>query len=194
MSSSINHLDISNILLRYSFPKVALATIIPMVKHLHISAGTIMLSPGKRWNDFMLISQGIFRLYYLNSEGKESNKGFFSEGQILAPIARSAIEKPALFFVEALTNVEVYQCKYDQLVAQLQQHHNGVNCLNGLTDTLLEDKIQREVMFLQLGARERYQQFINDFPNLHDRIPLRHLASYLGMTDVTLSRIRHKKN
>jgi hypothetical protein len=55
---------------------------------------------------------------------------------------------------------------------------------------LLDGKMQREQEFLQLSARERYQQLMHQQPQWAERIPLRHLASYLGMTDVTLSRVR----
>lgn len=186
--------DLSRVLLENGVMEVSLPEVIPLFRHAHISSGSITLSPGERWNEMMVIRQGIFRLYYLDSEGKEANKGFFSEGQVLAPMARSAIEEPSLFFVEALTNVEVYRCHYDQLAAILKKYPGGNGFFYRLAEGLLEDKIRREVMFLQLDARGRYEQFVADFPDLHERVPLRHLASYLGMTDVTLSRIRRAIN
>lgn len=186
--------DLSRVLLDNGVMEVSLPEVIPLFRQAHISSGSIMLSPEERWNELMVIRQGIFRLYYLDSEGRESNKGFFSEGQILAPMARSAIEEPSLFFVEALTNVEVYRCCYDQLAALLRKYSGGNDFFYRLAEGLLEDKIRREVMFLQLDARGRYERFVADFPDLHERVPLRHLASYLGMTDVTLSRIRSMKN
>lgn len=183
---------LSRILLDKGIMEVSLPEVIPLFRQAHISSGSIVLSQGQHWNELMVIRQGIFRLYYLDSDGKESNKGFFSEKQILAPIARSAIEKPSLFFVEALTNVEVYSCHYDQLATLLKKCSGGRYFYNRLTENLLEDKIRREIMFLQLDARGRYERFVTDFPDLHERVPLHHLASYLGMTDVTLSRIRRK--
>ncbi|RFA34426.1 hypothetical protein CAL65_15445 [Alkalilimnicola ehrlichii] len=185
--------DLSSILLANGVIAALLPDVVPLFRQARITSGSVTLSPGERWHELMVIRQGIFRLYYLNSAGKESNKGFFSEGQILAPMTRSAIEEPSLFFVEALTDVEVYRCCYDQLAALLNQHPDGNDFFHRLAEGLLEDKIRREVMFLQLDAKGRYERFVADFPDLHERVPLRHLASYLGMTDVTLSRIRHAK-
>lgn len=186
--------EISRVLIDNGVMEVCLPEVIPLFRQAHISSGSILLSPGCRWNELMVIRHGIFRLYYLDSEGKESNKGFFSDGQILAPMARSAIKDPSLFFVESLTDVEVYRCHYDQLATRLEKYSGGSDFFYRLAEGLLEDKIRREVMFLQLDAKGRYEQFITDFPDLHERVPLRHLASYLGMTDVTLSRIRSTKN
>jgi len=59
---------------------------------------------------------------------------------------------------------------------------------------LLEDKMSREQQFLQTTATERYQALLTSHPDWVRRIPLRHLASYLGITDVALSRIRRRLN
>ena len=155
---------------------------------------TIVLEPGQKWATFRVIQKGIFRLYYLDSDGKEANKGFFCEGQILAPIALSAIKKPVNFFVETLTDATVTECRYDEITESLGYYSGGHRIFETLSEQLLEEKIQREEMFLQLDAKRRYEKFVSDFPNLHARIPLHHIASYLGMTNVTLSRIRNKKS
>lgn len=173
--------------------KEALSEAIALFCKVQIASGSVTLSPGEQWNELLVIRKGIFRLYYLDSEGKESNKGFFKEGEILAPIARSAIQGPSYFFIESLTNIEAYRCCYNQLVETLSKYPNGNIFFHRLTEELLEQKIQREQIFLQMDARGRYKKFVADFPELHDRIPLHHLASYLGITNVTLSRIRNKK-
>ena len=58
--------------------------------------------------------------------------------------------------------------------------------------TLLDDKMRREQQFLQLSAAERYQSLLQEHPDWLHRIPLHHLASWLGVTDVALSRIRRR--
>lgn len=180
------------VLLSMGLDDVVVSKVMPLFKPVHIPAGAITLSIGERWNDLMIIQRGIFRLYYLDANGKESNKGFFHEGQILAPTARVALEQPSLFYIEALTDVDAFQCDYQAMA-------DGLGSLPyrelsyRLMENLLDDKIRREVMFLQLDATGRYEAFVRDFPALHERIPLHHLASYLGMTDVTLSRIRARR-
>lgn len=55
---------------------------------------------------------------------------------------------------------------------------------------LLDGKMQREQEFLQLSARQRYARLLEQHPLCAERIALKHLASYLGVTDVSLSRLR----
>ena len=55
---------------------------------------------------------------------------------------------------------------------------------------LLTGKLQREHDLLALDGRQRYQAFGQRFPGLAGRVPLKHLASFLWMTDVSLSRLR----
>lgn len=54
------------------------------------------------------------------------------------------------------------------------------------------EKEKRDAGFLLLNAKQRYQQFLHEFGHDSDRIPLRHVAMYIGVTDVTLSRIRRE--
>ncbi|MEZ5535579.1 MAG: hypothetical protein R3F02_08130 [Thiolinea sp.] len=57
---------------------------------------------------------------------------------------------------------------------------------------LLDSKLQREHDLLALNSSQRYQKFCENSPGLAQRIPLTHLATYLGITDVSLSRLRRQ--
>jgi hypothetical protein len=63
-----------------------------------------------------------------------------------------------------------------------------------LRGRLLDQKLRREHDLLTLNGSSRYRQLCEDSPQLAARIPLVHLASYLGLTDVSLSRIRRRLN
>ena len=183
---------LKSVLLSMGLDGAVVSKVTPLFRRVRVAAGSITLSAGERWTEAMVIQQGIFRLYYLDANGKESNKGFFHEGQILAPMARVALEEPSLFYVEALTDVDAFQCDYQALADGLGRMAYRELAYRLMAD-LLDEKICREVMFLQLDATGRYEAFVRDFPVLHERVPLHHLASYLGMTDVTLSRIRARR-
>ena len=173
-----------------SAAKAALLT--KELKPVTFKSNTPLLAQGEHWQDFYIISQGLVRLYYLDSEGKESNKGFFSEGDILAPIAPSAISGPSNFYVETLTEVHGCHMAYAKVVELLKDCSISQCLFHCLTVQLLEDKIERELMFLQQDAKKRYAYFSKKYPTLCQQIPLKHIASYLGMTDVTLSRVKNK--
>lgn len=89
------------------------------------------------------------------------------EGQPLWPATHALRERPVDFFIAALEPARLHA---------LQR--------------LLDEKLWREHLFLQCDAAARYQALRNARPAWCDRIPLRHQASWLGITDVSLSRLR----
>ena len=160
-------------------------------RRLHLQRGQRLLQAGEHWQHLWWIERGALRLYYLDSEGAESNKNFFLEGNLLWPITPQLREVPVMFHVEPMED--------DTLVWALPMLHADavarawpawVQLEHRTMCALLDGKMQREQEFLQLSARQRYEQFLREQPVWAERIPLRHLASYLGMTDVTMSRVR----
>ena len=161
-------------------------------QRVQLQRGQPLLQAGDRWQHLWWVERGALRLYYLDCEGGESNKNFFLEGSMLWPITPRLRDTPAMFHVEPTEDATVVWAlpvlKHAEAAAQgwpawAQLEHRTL-C------ALLDGKMQREQDFLQLSARQRYEQLVQQRPAWAARIPLRHLASFLGMTDVTLSRVR----
>ncbi|WDD97094.1 Crp/Fnr family transcriptional regulator [Thalassomonas actiniarum] len=161
-------------------------------RHKRLAKGVTYLESGQRWQSFTVIREGSFRLYYLDSRGREHSKGFFGAEQIMAPCAPAAIKQPANFFIEALTAVSCYQADYAKVRRLLESSQWGLSVLMSLLERVLDEKVQREYAWLNLDAEARYVRFLKDHPVLSSQLPLYLIANYLGMTDVTLSRIRKK--
>jgi hypothetical protein len=158
---------------------------------LHLQRGQRLLQAGDRWQHLWWVERGALRLYYLDSGGAESNKNFFLEGDMLWPITPRLRDAPAMFHVEPIED--------DTLVWALPMLPANTAAAawpawmrleNSTLCALLDGKMQREQEFLQLSARQRYELLLRQHPAWAERLPLRHLASFLGMTDVTLSRVR----
>jgi CRP-like cAMP-binding protein len=152
--------------------------------------GEPFVRAGEHWNSFSIIIKGIFRLYYLDKEGTEHTKGIFWERMILAPCAPSAIGQPISFHIESFGETKVYTANYNQVREILESTAWGTSVLIGMLESILEEKVEREYIWLNLDAEERYLRFVSKNPRIAARIPLYIIANYLGMTDVTLSRIR----
>ena len=139
------------------------------------------------------MERGALRLYYLDRDGAESNKNFFLDGALCWPITPTLRQQPVMFHVEPLEDSVVWalplpaDCS-DPLPsagwAPWAALEHRVLC------ALLDGKMQREQEFLQLSARQRYTRLLEQHPQWAERIALKHLASYLGVTDVSLSRLR----
>lgn len=155
-----------------------------------LEKGEVLLRAGERWSDFWWVESGLLRLYYLDQNGVEANKNFFSDGQPLWPITPVLRETDSSFFVAALepTRVHAISC------ASIEREMAGEPAWTALQlralQGLLDEKMWRERIFLQSDASQRYQQVLVNRPMWCERIPLKHLASWLGMTDVSLSRVR----
>ena len=110
------------------------------------------------------------------------------------PITPALREQPVHFWVEALEPSRVWSLPWDAW-AQATRDFGPWNALeHRVLAALLQDKMAREHAFLQLTATERYLALQDEHPDWLARIALRHLASWLGITDVALSRIRRRLN
>ena len=155
-----------------------------------LAKGQAWVRAQSTWDEMAWIASGGLRLYYLDRQGREWNKNFHLAGAWLWPLTPSMQMGTVNFEIAALAATELWVAPWRE-VARLvngspawQQRSAQVLC------GLLDDKLQREQRLLQCSAQERYQALCAEHPEWLARIPLRHLASYLGMTDVSLSRLR----
>lgn len=149
-----------------------------------------LIRAGEKWDKVFFIQKGIIRLFYINMEGKEYNKGFFWENQLLWPIAPSARKRESLFNISALENVIVSVCSFSSFHSWLDCHGYWEKFALPYAELFVEDKFRREYEFLINSATERFKHFCSEYPDLVGRIPDYQLASYLGITNVALSRIK----
>lgn len=150
---------------------------------------TLILA-GEKWDKIFYIHQGIIRLFYTDKEGKDFNKGFFHEGQLAWPVAPSARKNDSVFSIAALENIRVSVCPFESFFLWLLNHGYWEKFALPYAELFAEEKFFREYEFLTKSATERFRNFCIDNPNLSERIPDYHLATYLGITNVSLSRIK----
>jgi CRP-like cAMP-binding protein len=153
-----------------------------------------LVAAGEKWDKIFFIHQGMIRLFYTDKEGKEFNKGFFHEGHFTWPVAPSARKNDSLFSIAALEAVKISVCPFESFFAWLLDHGYWEKFALPYAELLAEEKFFREYEFLITSATERFQKFCIDNPTLAKRIPDYHLASYLGITNVSLSRIKKRIN
>ena len=149
---------------------------------------------GEIWDKVFFIHRGIIRLYYTDTEGREFNKGFFNEGQLVWPVAPSARNTDSLFSIASLEEIKLSVCRFSSFYAWLTNHGYWEKFALPYAELFSEQKFLREYEFLVNSATERYQSFCNGNPELAKRIPDYHLATYLGITNVSLSRIKKTLN
>ena len=152
--------------------------------------GEPLLRPGEYWEKAIWVEAGALRLYYVDSLGEEWNKNFHLEGSFVWPLTPWLRNTPVSFCIEAIESVTAWTIHMQALEAAVGETSSWIRTRLDAMSFLLEDKMRREQIFLQQDARQRYATLLAEHPDWPMRIPQRHLASYLGMTDVSLSRLR----
>lgn len=184
------HLSVLASLLQATVGDAAATGLAPLFSRCGLDRNQALLAQGQRWDDAVLIESGLLRLFFLRPDGREFNKNFYAEGALLCPLTPAMWGEPSLFSIAAVEATTVWRAPAGRLREALAARGQWEPLRTALLDRLITHKLQRESDLLTLDGRRRYQAFGRRYPALAARVPLVHLASYLGLTDVSLSRIR----
>lgn len=154
--------------------------------------GECIFSSGDVVRHVYFAMEGIGRYFYIDAGGKERNKSLVRAGGAFASISSCVSDMPSPFFTQAITRCTTASIEYRALIELSQGNRNWAEFVRKLYENLVLKKEKREAAFLLLNARERYEQFLAEFAEDCEQVPLRQVAMYLGVTDVTLSRIRRE--
>lgn len=153
---------------------------------------TLLVRAGDHSRHMYFVRSGLLRLYYTSSEGKERNKAFYGPGQVLGAASAAIGNTAAPFDIQALEPAVVIRADFSSLYHRAHLHPQ----LSQLVITLLGEAFirneQREAMLLTCNAEQRYQWLCDHEPHLLERLPQFHIASYIGVDAVSLSRLKRK--
>lgn len=167
---------------------------VPHLVECQFEKNDYLISAGDVAENFYFILEGLVRFFYSTEDGKEFNKHFAMENGFAGSFHSLVLGAPCGFFVQALeeTNTLVLP---NQLLRELYERHPCWERLGRRNaENLVLHKEAREKEFLLDSLETRYRRFLREYPGLVDRIPQYHIASFLGVTNVALSRIRKKIN
>lgn len=166
--------------------------IIPWCRSRSFSAGDMLHRAGEVADRIYFINAGMVRLYYATPDGKEHNKSFAREHQFVGALQSTDAPLPSRFDIQALEPCQVVSMALAGLSRLYQESLPWANLGRLYMEQLAVRKTRREAAFLLDSAEQRYRDFLQEQPELMERLPLYHIASYLGITDVALSRIRRR--
>ncbi len=148
------------------------------------------LEAGKIARQFGFVLDGIARVCYYNNKGEEITKYFIEENNILVDLASFDNEIPSTSYVQAVTDCRL-------VVFAKQDWQELLNTIVGwdavvhkIVSKALLQKVERISPLVAQDATTRYLKFLDIYPTVVNRIPLSYIASYLGVTQSSLSRIR----
>jgi CRP-like cAMP-binding protein len=162
------------------------------LRHLHLKKNEYFIRAGSVPDKMAYIVLGIFRVSYLTESGEEKVLAIRGEGRMLSAFSAILEQTPSWYDIQALEDSDLLYISLDQYTKGLQGHACWQVINAKYAQMLFVEKERRESEFLSDNAETRYRKFRERFPGVEDRIRQYHIASYLGMTPVALSRIRKK--
>ena len=153
--------------------------------------GDILLAEEQTSQAFYFNIRGCTRMYYL-VDGEEKNTFFYTENQFISSYESFVHQRPSQHYLQCLEDSMMVRISLISTERLLQ----ASPAFDKLARILMEDELiiyQRMLAsFITMNAEQRYQELMERQPDLLQRIPLYHLASYLGVNPETLSRIRKR--
>ncbi len=147
---------------------------------------------GKIAHEVGFVISGILRVCYYNREGSEITRYFIEENNFVVDLNSYTYQIPSSEYIQAVTEVELVVLKRKDLLELASTIVGWDKITSQITTKAFLDKVNRISPMLAEDATTRYKNFLEQFPQLASRIPLSYLASYLGITQQSLSRIRSK--
>jgi CRP-like cAMP-binding protein len=152
--------------------------------------GDIITKAGEVENYLNFVTEGLGRVFVLSKEGKEYTIQFGFAGDFLSSYASFISQTPSQTSLQALSSLEMISIHKDNLEALYQKSKSGERMGRLSAEGLYIWKEHREIELLTKSAKERYLALLHKNPNLVLTISQKHLASYLGVTPESLSRLK----
>lgn len=152
--------------------------------------GALLLEIGKIAHEFYIIEKGLFRSFLYDYNGKETTTAFYCPKEILIESLSLFQRIPSKENFQAITDTVVWKIEYKAF----QELLNKIEGLREWGRTWATNQLfvlkQHSINLLTMSATDRYLELIHDKPQIIIQSPLKYIASYLGVTDTSLSRIR----
>jgi CRP-like cAMP-binding protein len=142
-------------------------------------------------NRIGFLKKGVLRSFVSDYEGNEANVRFVRYGDIIS--GGFSFNSPSPVNIQAITNSEVYFANWKSLQPFLKENREFLQFLNKYLAIGSKKTTELLSNFIRLNAEGRYKIFTEEYPELLDSIPHYHIANFLGISPVQLSRIRKKQ-
>jgi len=162
-----------------------------MLARRFLKKGEFILRGGEICNHVTFLNKGFVRVYNIvNEEELTANFGF--EGNYVTDYTSFVSRKPSLDYIVAMEDLEILQLSYPDMQAAFEKYPVWQKFGRLIAEYILIFATERSRSFLFLTPEERYLKLMKDRPKVIANVPLKYIASYLGITPEALSRIRKR--
>lgn len=158
-----------------------------------LSRGAYLLRAGEAASEAAVVVRGLLREYFLMPRGVERTKAFVVEGGVSGSLADLLSGTRSRAFIVADEASRLLVAPFGALRGLAERDPAWRRFDEAFLQQLFLQKAEREYELLGLDAEARYAAFTRRYPGLEARVAARHVASYLGITPVHLSRLRRRR-
>lgn len=156
----------------------------------HVKKGQVLMRAGDICKDTFFVNKGLIRMYNVDKNGKEHLLYFAPENWFLVDRSSFYLNEPTDYYIDAIEDSEILLLtpEYHEYLSSNQPSTLGRQ--NILLNNHIRNLQKRITQLLGATAEERYLDFLKTYPNIFERVPQWMVASYLGITPESLSRVR----
>ncbi len=171
-------------------PKEAVATCGDLYTLKKVAKNELLLSEGEICMDTFFVEKGLLRMYSLDRNGKEHIIQFAPENWLISDRSSLNFNQKSKYYIEAVEDSEVFLLSKDFFTSMVEKFPQTAENNDLLLQKHIRNLQNRVNSLLADTAEERYMTFIKMYPDILLRVPQWMVASYLGITPESLSRVR----
>ena len=156
-----------------------------------ISAETTLLNEGDFTKIFGFILSGLMRVYFLK-DGVDYTFDFRDKFEVFGNLDAIFSEQASTRYIETIEDTRYLQIDYKRLEKLTSYNDRLENIRINILQKNFRDALVRLQKTISLSPEDRYKELIENRPDLQNRVSQKHIATYLGITPVSLSRIRKR--
>ena len=158
-----------------------------------VKKGEILIEKGASKKELFYIRKGLIRSYFVSDNLEEITFHLFGEARTFGNVHAILFDEPSKFYYQAIERTKVYTIDYEAFY-ELATKDPKLYELNRdfIGKKVLRQAFQRIESLVLLSPEERYLKYMEDHPNIINRAPDKYIANVLGITPVSLSRIRKR--
>lgn len=175
-------------------PKEVIEELLSKLTLIELPSNSYLLREGNICKDIWLIEKGLARHFNVDNKGKERNTWFAAEESITTELYSLINNVPSKESIQLIEDSKIYKLCYADILELLNKHHQFCIWYLKIIEQFYFKQTDKRINELQfLDATQRYNELLQHNPSFNQRISLGNIASYLNITQETLSRIRARK-
>lgn len=166
---------------------------VQFLTRIDVGAKTKLLSEGEIADKLFIIEKGAVRIGFEKKQ-KDFTMQFFFENELVTAIESLFCETPSTYFIETIEHCTIYYLTKENLKVMSEKIPEMVNITRNILMSRLINYANHLNAYISESPEERFNNLIGNRPFIFMRAPQRHIATYLGVTNVSLSRIKGRKS